>query len=319
VPLSSLPSLYVERFEADLGALASDAGRLGIAVSGGADSLALLLLAAAAFPGRCAVATVDHGLRAEAADEAAFVAGVCAQLGVQHRILAVTVAPGASVQAQAREARYAALSDWAAGQGIEMLLTGHHADDQADTLLMRLARGAGVGGLAGIRPKVRIAGLLVCRPLLGWRREELRAIVCEAGLRAVEDPSNEDEAHDRVRMRRHLAEAPWLDPLALARSAGALAEAEEALGWAAEALCIERLTEEGEAVLLDPAGLPAELLRRLVLLCLRRIEPQAAPRGDQLAALVATLGQGGTATLGAVLCRGGRRFRFEPAPARRRG
>jgi tRNA(Ile)-lysidine synthase len=314
-----LPPDEVERFRADVLALAADGETLGIAVSGGPDSLALLLLAAAAFPGRIAAATVDHGLRPEAADEAAFVAALCTELGIPHRTLRVTVARGASVQARAREARYAALGRWAAEEGVGTILTGHHADDQAETLLMRLVRGAGLSGLAGIRTRSAIGGLSVARPLLGRRRAELAEVVREAGLRPVDDPSNADEAHDRVRMRRQLAETGWLDPPALARSAAALAEAEAGLDWAAAALAPERVTEDGDALLLDPASLPAELLRRLVLLCLRRIEPGAMPRGGQVTALVGALSAGGTATLGAVLCRGGARFRFEPAPARRHG
>jgi tRNA(Ile)-lysidine synthase len=153
--------------------------------------------------------------------------------------------------------------------------------------------------------------------LLGWRRDELRALVADAGLRPVEDPSNKDDAYDRVRMRRHLDEAPWLDRVALARSAAALAEAEQALDWAVERLAAERVSGEGDALRLDPSDLPPELLRRLVLRCLRRLNPDVAPRGEQLTALIGTLRQGGTATLGSVLCRGGARFQFAPAPARR--
>lgn len=311
------PPAAVERFAADLRALRPGEGKLGLAVSGGPDSLALLLLAAAACPGRVAAATVDHGLRAEAAAEAEFVAGICGALAVPHHVLRTTVPPGASLQAQARTARYAMLAGWAEREKLDALLTAHHADDQAETLLMRLARGSGLSGLAGIRATSAIGSLVVCRPLLGWRREALRTLVQESGLRPVADPSNEDEAYDRVRMRRHLAEAPWLDPAALARSAAALAEAEQALDWATERLAAERV-HDGEGLQLDPSGLPPELLRRLVLLCLRRLDPDAAPRGEQVTALVRTLGEGGTATLGAVLCRGGDRFRFAPAPPRRR-
>ena len=311
-----LPSAAVERFEADLRALVPDARGLALAVSGGSDSLALLLLAAAVLPGGVAAATVDHGLRPEAAGEAEFVAAICVELGVPHRTLAVAVPPGASVQAQARAARYAALAEWAAREGLDALLTAHHADDQAETLLMRLVRGSGLGGLAGIRPSAEIEGLLVCRPLLGWRRQDLRALVEGAGLRPVEDPSNADDAYDRVRMRRHLAEASWLDPAALARSAAALAEAEQALDWATEWLAAERVSGE-EALRLDPSGLPPELLRRLVLICLRRLDPSAAPRGEQVTALIGTLQQGGTATLGRLLCQGGTQFRFAQAPPRR--
>ncbi|HEX4737607.1 MAG TPA: tRNA lysidine(34) synthetase TilS [Allosphingosinicella sp.] len=315
----SPPSAAVERFTADLRALLPGDGRMGLAVSGGPDSLALLLLGATAFPGRVAAATVDHGLRPEAVDEAQFVATVCATLNVPHRILRVTVPPGASVQAQARAARYAALAGWAAEESLNALLTAHHADDQAETLLMRLTRGSGLGGLAGIRATSEIGGLVVARPLLGWRRDALRALVEEAGLRPVADPSNEDEAHDRVRMRRHLAEAAWLDPVALARSASALAEAEQALDWVVERLAAERVSGEGDALRLDPSDLPPELLRRLVLLCLRRIQPDAVPRGEQVTVLIATLLEGGTATLGTVLCRGGPHFRFALAPRRRHG
>jgi tRNA(Ile)-lysidine synthase len=319
MPPPDLPADLVARFRSDLGALAPGEERLAVAVSGGPDSLALLLLTAAAFPGRAAAATVDHGLRPEAAAEAAMVARICAGLGVPHRILRVNLAPGGSVQARAREARYAALGRWMAEEGLALLLTGHHADDQAETLLMRLVRGSGLAGLAGIRARTRLGDLNLCRPLLGWRRGALAAIVREAGLQPADDPSNADEAHDRVRMRRRLAGMPWLDPPALARSAAALAEAEQALDWAAERLAAERVAGEGAGVRLDPADLPADLVRRLLLLCLRRLEPDASPRGEQVAALIETLAAGRSGTLGAILCRGGATWRFEPAPRRRHG
>lgn len=314
----SLPPAVVERFAADLRALRAGAGRLGIAVSGGADSLALLLLAAAASPDAVAAATVDHGLRPEAAAEAEFVGAVCAALGVPHRTLPVTVPPGASIQARARTARYAALASWARQEGLEALLTAHHSDDQAETLLMRLVRGAGLGGLAGVRPIAEIGGLLVYRPLLGWRRDALRTVVEEAGLSPTDDPSNADETYDRVRMRRRLAETAWLDAAPIARSAAALAEAEQALDWTAGTLATERVSAEGSLLRLDPSGLPPELLRRLVLLCLRRVDPASAPRGEQVTALIETLRRGGKMTLGAVLCHGGSAFLFAAAPPRRR-
>src|SRR5687767_15062838 len=134
----------VERFRDDLEALTGQgcAEPLGVAISGGPDSLALLLLAAAAFPGRVAAATVDHGLRAESADEAHHVASVCAELGCPHNILAIAVPDGArGIQAEARKARYGALRAWAEEAGIDQIATAHHADDQAETILMRLQRG----------------------------------------------------------------------------------------------------------------------------------------------------------------------------------
>ena len=198
----------VSRFAADLarvwpeGAARGEA-RLGIAVSGGPDSCALLLLAAAAMPGRIAAATVDHGLRAESADEARFVADLCAAIDVEHAVLPVTVEQG-NVQAQARAARYRALAEWAAELGLAALASAHHADDQAETLLLRLNRASGVAGLAGVRERGLVSGseLLLVRPLLGWRRLELERIVEAAGLNAVADPSNIDDRFDRARLRK---------------------------------------------------------------------------------------------------------------------
>ena len=310
----------VDRFRRDLAALAGDPpGRLGVAVSGGPDSLALLLLAAAAFPGEVEAATVDHGLRRESADEAAYVAEVCATLRTPHRVLSVAVAAGGEgVQANARAARYAALAAWMAERGLAVLLTAHHADDQAETLLMRLNRGAGVAGLAGVRAHRTLpGGALLCRPLLGWRREELAALVRAAGLEPVDDPSNRDEAYDRVRLRARLAGADWLDLPALARSAAVLAEAEEALEATARRLEAERVEARDGAVVLHPDDVPAELLRRLLLGCLRRVAPDAAPRGAQLTDLAEGLREGRTLTLAGVRCRGGGAWRFDRAPARR--
>jgi len=314
---------FVQRFREDLRTVAPRAATLAVAVSGGADSLALLLLAAAAAPGAVRAATVDHGLRPESAAEAKRVAGYCEALGVPHQIIEVAVRrSGAGLQAAAREARYAALAGWMHAQAADTLLTAHHCDDQAETLLMRLLRGSGVSGLAGIRPSAAFPAAgpeaRIARPLLGWRRETLEAIVRASGLDPADDPSNRDEAYDRARLRRRLAEAPWLDPVPLARSAAALADAEEALAAMADSLFQERCAVEGAALRLEPAGLPRELLRRLVLKALRRFAPEAAPRGDQLTALLATLEAEGAATLAGVKCAAsGGGWRFEMAPPRR--
>ena len=317
------PADSVERFRLDLEALAGPGGDFAVAVSGGPDSLALLLLAHAAFSGRVRAATVDHRLRPGSAAEAEAVARLCAERGIPHHILAVTVErAGAGLQAAAREARYRALAEWMEEGGLELLLTAHHADDQAETLLMRLNRGSGVAGLAGVRAAGAVPGsggrLRLARPLLHWRRSELAALVAAAGIEPAEDPSNADEAFDRARIRRQLGEAPWLDVAALARSAALLAEAESALEWAAETLFAAR-AEGGEGgVILRPQGLPPELLRRLVLRCLGLAAPGARPRGEQLHALIARLQEGGSATLCGVKASGGDSWRFAPAPARRR-
>lgn len=308
----------VARFRVDLVALTGAApGRIGVAVSGGPDSLALLLLANAAFPDAVAAATVDHRLRPEAADEAAFVAGVSARLGVPHRTLTAEAAPVGNVQSAARALRYRLLGQWASDEGMDWLLTAHHADDQAETLLMRLLRGAGLSGLAGVRAAPRIGDLAVARPLLGWRRAELAGVVAAAGLTAIDDPSNADPRYDRVRLRDRLRDADWIEPPSLARSAAALAEASEALDWTTTRLFAERVSETREGLALDAAGLPDELQRRLVLDVIARLAPDAAPRGPDVQRLLATLRTGGIATLAGVKCVGGPLWRFELAPPRR--
>jgi tRNA(Ile)-lysidine synthase len=317
------PPDLVSRFRLDFEALAGgDFERIAVAVSGGPDSLALLLLADAAFPGRVGAATVDHGLRPESASEAEAVARLCGGIGVPHHILAARVEPsGEGLQAAARTVRYAALAQWMDGEGHQLLLTAHHCDDQAETLLMRLNRGSGVAGLAGVRAAGPVPGtggrLRLCRPLLGWRRSELAAVVAAAGLEAALDPGNSDERFDRARLRRQLGEAPWLDPAALARSAALLAEAEAALDWTAAPLFAARAEVEEGAATLRPNGLPPELVRRLVLRCLRQIVPGAAPRGEALAAFIGRLEGGGTATLCGVKGVGGASWRFERPPPRR--
>lgn len=226
------------RFAADLGALWPEderSGPLGLAVSGGPDSLALLLLAHAAMPGRIAVASINHGLRPEAAGEVALVERIAAERGIPFTPLTVTLAPG-NVQAKAREARYAALAGWAQEAGLGAVATAHHADDQAETLLMRLNRGSGLAGLAGVRASTTIDGteVVLLRPLLGWRKPELSAVVEDAGITPALDPSNTNPDFDRARLRARLAEADWLDPVQIAASAAHLAESWQALSWYAE-------------------------------------------------------------------------------------
>lgn len=314
MPAGSPTADRIDRFRSDIGRLAGDQARIGLAVSGGPDSVALLLLAAEAMPGRIAAATVDHGLRPEAAAEAAFVAGLCAARGVPHATLAVTVAPtGEGVQAAARAARYAALEGWRADAGLAFVATAHHADDQAETLLMRASRGAGVGGLAGIRA----ANGAIIRPLLGWRRAELAAIVAEAGIDPVDDPSNRDPRYDRSRMRALLAANPELDVPSLAQAAANLADAARALDWAAERLWNERAGLAGNRVTLDPAGLPAELVHRLVRRALANLGEEG--RADRIAPLIARLEAGQPASIGAILARPGAIWTFTPAPPRRFG
>jgi len=225
----SPPPELVARFRDALDQLCAfwiDRGKMGLAVSGGPDSLAMMLLAEAAIPDWFEVATVDHGLRPESAAECTMVAELCAARSIPCAVLRVEVGPG-NVQANARTARYAALGGWAEERGLAAVATAHHADDQAETLLMRLNRGSGLAGLSGIREREWMLGLrtMFIRPLLGTRRRELGEVIAAAGLDPARDPSNFDERFDRVRVRRFLAESDWLDPLALARSAQLLGEA----------------------------------------------------------------------------------------------
>ncbi len=304
-----------ERFRNDLSALVDPQHmRLGLAVSGGGDSLALLLLAHSAFPGQVRAATVDHGLRAESREEAEFVASLCATLGVPHTILTPATPIMGSIQAAARAARYAALDDWANLEQCTWVATAHHIDDQAETLLMRLNRGAGVAGLAGVRA---MNGRII-RPLLGWRRSELAEVVASSGISAIDDPSNHDPRYDRVRMRQNLAACDWIDPEALSTSAALLAEAHTALEWAAARLGDERLILGQGSAKLDPSLLPRELRRRLTLRALSHVDPEIAPRGAALVDLIAALGRGETRTLGSVLIKGGAVWRFSLAAPRRK-
>ena len=291
-------------------------GRLGVAVSGGPDSLALVLLAHGAMPGRIAAATVDHGLRAESVAEAALVSKFCQSLGVPHAVLKVEVALG-NVQAMARSARYAALAGWAEREELAALATGHHADDQAETLLLRLTRGSGVAGLAGVRARGLVPGtqLPLLRPVLEFRRAELAAVVVAAGIAAVQDPSNQDDKFDRARLRKALAQADWLDVPALAASASHLADADAALDWAAQ-------REWSECVSRAPLGLtycpqaPRAVALRVIARIVRELDGEDA-RGSAVARVFDSLLARQPASIGALVARAGRDgWAFTKAPRR---
>ena len=311
-------SATLARFAADLDLLVAPDTRIGVAVSGGPDSLALLLLTAAARPGRVEAATVDHGLRREARQEAAFVASVCRQLGIAHHVLHAKVAPGASLQAQARAARYRMLGAWGIECDLGAVASGHHADDQAETLLMRLARGAGLSGLAATRRRRTLEpGVMLVRPVLGWRRAELAAIVEAAGLTPVDDPTNRDPRHDRTRFRGLLADADWADPERLASSADWLAEADEAIEWAVAGLVATRLTQDDAGIAIDPSALPRELQRRLLLAAFDRLNAPR-PRGPDLDRALHALTVGKAATLSGLKLVGGNQWRLSRESKRRR-
>ena len=216
-------------------------------VSGGADSMAMLVLAVEAG---CAVTVVhvDHGLRPGSATEAGVVAAVAAELGVPFRAERVVVEPGPNLEARARDARRAVLGPGA--------MTGHTTDDQAETLLLQLVRGAGTSGLAGIRPGPE-------KPILGLRRSETRALCAERGIAVVEDPSNTDPAFRRNRVRAEVL--PLLDDVAgrdtavlLARAAALLDDDDRFLDELAAALD----PTDARALTVAPAVLARRAVRR---------------------------------------------------------
>jgi tRNA(Ile)-lysidine synthase len=291
-------SAEAARFAADLGRLWPEGGRVGLAVSGGPDSLALLLLAQAAIADRFEVATVNHGLRPEAASECAMVERVCAERGVPCAVLAVETGEG-NLQAAAREARYGALLEWARHRGLAAIATAHHADDQAETLVMRLNRASGLAGLAGVRASGAVPGsnLPLLRPLLAWRRADLAAIVARAGLEPADDPSNADDAYDRVRIRKALAAADWLDVEAVAASAAHLADAEEAIAW-----LVEREWSDNVAVAEGGLRYEVNAPRAVALRVVSRILAGfgGSPRGGAIARLVDDLRSGARGNIGGV-------------------
>jgi tRNA(Ile)-lysidine synthase len=308
----------VERFRRELERLRPEGGRLGLAVSGGPDSLAMLLLAEAAIPGQFQVATVDHGLRAESADECAMVARICAERRIGCEVLQVTVEPG-NLQAAAREARYAALGRWARERGLSAVATAHQADDQAETLLMRLNRGSGAAGLAGVRARGTLpnSNIALVRPVLAFRRSELAGVVSAAGLGAVDDPSNADERFDRVRMRRAVEGADWLDARSLAASAAHLADADEALDWAARREWDEHVVRS-EGALRYRCRAPRAVTLKVVQRVIASLGGR--PRGQDLAGLIERLDSGVGGNVAGVLATvEGDEWAFRREPPRRTG
>src|SRR5690625_1527427 len=190
---------------------------IACAVSGGADSLALLQLAvawAAARDGEVIALTVDHGHRPEAADEARYVARAAERLGARHRTLVWRDAPPAgAIQAAARDARLRLLTDACREAGCLHLLLAHHQNDQLETFLLRLSRKSDLDGLAGMPPPRRFGGLRLLRPLRGGQKSRLEATLIAAGLDWIEDPSNRDLRHEPARLRHLLRHAELPRPV----------------------------------------------------------------------------------------------------------
>lgn len=307
------------------------------AVSGGPDSIALMHLLArwATGPGRppVFVATVDHGLRPEAAEEAAFVAREAAALSLPHRTLPWTGSkPAAGVQEAAREARYRLLVAHARDLGASHLVTAHTLDDQAETVMMRLARGSGLQGLSGMRRETDRQGIRHGRPLLGLPKSLLLDLCRREGWRFVLDPSNANELYARVRWRRlmPLLAEEGLTAGRLARLAERAARADEALDrMAREALERAGPVQEGGGLAFQAGALgrePFEIAVRMLALSLARIGLES-PRLSRLEACAERLreavdqGQALRATVAGALVRldPGGKVTLAREPPRRRG
>ncbi len=285
-----------DRFAAAMPGLGSV--RIGVAVSGGSDSVALLTLTCewAGADTQVEAITVDHGLRDGSAEEATFVAKQAARLGAKHTTLRWQDWTGdGNLQAEARTARYRLITDHCTRHDIQTVLLGHTQNDQAETLLMRVARGSGVDGLAAMRVRHGI----FLRPLLQETRQDLRSYLTARDIAWIDDPSNDDPRFDRVRVRQAM-EALNLDPKRLSDTAAAMARAQEALEIRAHDVAQRSVTDQNGIISFDAAALAkteAETRFRLVAHALKCLS--SAPYRPRLSALTTTLkaalnGQGGT-------------------------
>jgi tRNA(Ile)-lysidine synthase len=298
--VSAAKSALTAAFRAALGPVDHP---LGLAVSGGGDSVALLLLALDAGLQVRAV-TVDHGLRPEAAAEAAWVSRLCAGLGVPHDILQWRGWDGSgNLQDQARRARLSLIADWARAAGLGAVALGHTQDDQAETVLMRLARRAGVDGLSAMTGRRRALGMIWLRPLLWVSRDDLRADLRARGQAWIEDPSNDMLRFDRVKARQALAHlAPLgMTPAVLAGVADQMRSARTALDHQTEVAARQIARIEGGDVVMDRTGFqeqPFEIRRRLLVGALGWVgSADYGPRAASVQALLAAIGAGRGGTL----------------------
>lgn len=284
--------------------------RIGIAVSGGGDSMALLHLmhrAASVAGWEVHAVTVDHGLRPASADEAAGVAGFCAQRGIPHTTLRWQgPADSGNLMDQARQARLALMADWARERGITDVLLGHTANDQAETFLMNLARAAGLDGLSGMRRVWVEHGIHWRRPLLELGRETLRAYLQRNGVGWIDDPSNDNDRFTRVKARRAMQA---LKPLGvtvdqLLGSIHNLAQARSALTFAVAQAAEDLVESRAGALFVQVQGLgalPPEIRRRLLISAIRWISGAPyPPRAQALTNLERALTETRDATLGGV-------------------
>lgn len=287
--------------------------RLAVAVSGGSDSTALLYLLADVardYEFELLAVTVDHGFRPEAVREVAHVAARCADLGIRHDVLRWRGWDGnGNKQDAARRARYTLMSEWAHAQGLQTVALAHTANDQAETVLMRIARGSGVDGLSAMKPRRIDGGVVWVRPLLDVRREELRAYLQTLGVAWCEDPTNFDPRFERVKVREalQLLEPLGIDASSLGQVARNMTRAREALDWQTFLEARRMVNVRAGAVAIDWRGyrtLPEEIARRLLVGALSWIGgSDYPPRRRALARVMDALRQAPRATLDGCIIR----------------
>ena len=312
------------RFSAVLQRQPCAAGPIGLAVSGGGDSIAMMHLAARALPAdQLRVVTVNHGLRADAADEIAEVSRQAALLSVHHTVLNWTWDRTGNLQAAARAGRWTAIADWTIGHQINTVFLGHTEDDQVETLLMRLARGSGIDGLTAMARADYRDGLRVVRPLLDISRDVLRDWLTAEKIKWCDDPSNDDPRFDRVRARQMFAK---LEELGLTRkrllqTIDHMQAAHKSLQIAAQDFARTTVRQDAgdlifHADALDLGSMDAP--RRVMAAGFLWVSGNMyRPRFDRLLEIVEQVRKGQTSTLGGCLLSpmrgGGLRMTREPA------
>lgn len=288
--------------------------------------MALLHLVKAASPVPVFAASVNHGLRPEAASECEDVARLCLQLDISHDTLHWDGVHAGNLQSAARDARYKLLADWAKVRGISHIALGHTLDDQAETVLMRLGRGAGVDGLAGMSGSVRRHNVQFLRPMLHLRRADLQAYLQANNIVWRDDPSNDDPKYDRIRIRKAMGVLTDLgiSPDALGQVAQNMSHAALALQAETRRLWRAEVTEHGGDLTVRPTlwkELGFEPARRLLLAMLRYVNRAAyPPRREEQRHLLQVLRAQDTATLaGCQITKGARFAREHRAVAEARG
>ncbi|MCL1892388.1 MAG: tRNA lysidine(34) synthetase TilS [Alphaproteobacteria bacterium] len=278
---------------------------VALAVSGGVDSVALLYwYAAAGLP--CVALTVDHGLRADSAVEAAAVKKMAADLGISHETLHWTgEKPGTGLEAAARKARYDLMLDWCRKNNIGVLMTAHQADDQIETFLMHLGRGSGVYGLGGIRAETERDGVIIARPLLHVFRAELKPWCDSHSVKYFQDEMNEDENFMRVRIRknRHGLQGKLdISDERILLAVENLGRAREAMEFALSSQFSVLSSDDDGRAIFPAAGLfslPRELQLKFLSEALRRVAgAEYSPRLCEIERLLEKLGDDTIATLG---------------------